>query len=500
MKKIYILLFMTLCTLCASAAVETLADGTYTGTYRMNAIFADYSQTNKTIIVTTDEGGATKTIVVKDWKSTTSSNVTSAEAVDLTIKLNVADNSCTIEAQSSGISHKTYNAEPLKIASYTNYNKSLYHPETGIIELGVKYTGAKSTAPTTFYRLYDGIDYLYLNTDNWSVWEAYPAEKANTATWNFSSSNYYWKGKSPIKNSNPKLFVRSSKVDESKKQIKIEKFNLGIDKAVSSDLIMDWDTDDNTLTLAEQYIGYQGSYVSTSNSKTYTYTTKIRGTGTISKEKMNLTLNYTATNNTSDGVAWKASVSEIVDMPSFDLAVSSAGWASMYIDYPVLVPEGATAYYASSISSSSIHLTPIEAGSVIPVKTGVIVSASEGTHKFVASAETPVEVTGNLFKGVLGEGDVSKVVIYVLSPASTPLKPVFSKYTSETLAPNKVYLFESQIPSSGKFEFVFDEPTGIETVNNTPFINNTIYNLQGMKVDNNYKGVIVVNGKKFVNK
>ena len=48
---------------------------------------------------------------------------------------------------------------------------------------------------------------------------------------------------------------------------------------------------------------------------------------------------------------------------------------------------------------------------------------------------------------------------------------------------------------------VIDEATGIENVEVvTPVKNNVIYNLSGQKVDASYKGIIIVNGKKYFNK
>lgn len=48
---------------------------------------------------------------------------------------------------------------------------------------------------------------------------------------------------------------------------------------------------------------------------------------------------------------------------------------------------------------------------------------------------------------------------------------------------------------------VIDEATGIENVEVvTPVKNNAIYNFSGQKVDASYKGIIIVNGKKFFNK
>lgn len=487
MKKIYILLFMTLCTLCASAAVETLADGIHVGTYKFEAISAlsGYTNANKNIKCSTE--GTTQTIVFENYKVP----YTGSSAINFTFKVNTSDNKVTVSSQKSGWTSSNYGEISVGARSgMTSY----YIPEIGVFALGLEYTYINASSNNSTYAY--GYDYIELVSDAWTAWEPYPSEGNNSATWNINENCIYWKDSTSVKNADVRLYIRESTTNPTVKQVKVTGYTLGIKNAKKADVIFDWNTSTGEITMVDQYINYYSTY--SKEDKTYGNCAKMKceGKGSFNPETGVFTLPMKYLKN---GTRYGA-VNETIVLPSFDLAVSSAGWASMYIDYPVLVPEGATAYYASSISSSSIHLTPIEAGSVIPVKTGVIVSASEGTHKFVASAETPVEVTNNLFGGVLTSAKVSSP-IYVLSPTSTPSRPVFSKYTSETLGANKVYLFESKIPSSGKFEFVFDEPTGIETVNNAPFISsNAIYNLQGMKVDNNYKGVIVVNGKKFVNK
>jgi len=52
-----------------------------------------------------------------------------------------------------------------------------------------------------------------------------------------------------------------------------------------------------------------------------------------------------------------------------------------------------------------------------------------------------------------------------------------------------------------KFVITRGGASGIENVEVvTPVKNNAIYNLSGQKVDASYKGIIIVNGKKFFNK
>ena len=46
--------------------------------------------------------------------------------------------------------------------------------------------------------------------------------------------------------------------------------------------------------------------------------------------------------------------------------------------------------------------------------------------------------------------------------------------------------------------YAYDVLTGIENVNNAKIANGKMFNIAGQAVSNNFKGIVVVNGKKFV--
>ena len=75
---------------------------------------------------------------------------------------------------------------------------------------------------------------------------------------------------------------------------------------------------------------------------------------------------------------------------------------------------------------------------------------------------------------------------------------------------NRAYIHIDDVPtynpSAAKSDFTldFNEPTGITSYENDNDNENlkamTVYNLNGMRVNGSYKGIVVVNGKKFINK
>lgn len=97
---------------------------------------------------------------------------------------------------------------------------------------------------------------------------------------------------------------------------------------------------------------------------------------------------------------------------------------------------------------------------------------------------------------------------YTVSPADPNLtlqdKEVFG-HLSFNVEANKSYLLfmpASQLGLYG-FQFTEDDPTNVEAITTKTQKNNakaTLYNLAGQKVDKSYKGIVIQNGRKFVNK
>ena len=134
---------------------------------------------------------------------------------------------------------------------------------------------------------------------------------------------------------------------------------------------------------------------------------------------------------------------EMVYNHSYDLTVPSQGWASMCLDYNAVVPTGATAYYVTGLVAGYARMTAIPAGKVIPANTAVIVKSSQQKVTFKSSSATPVSVSGNILRGSQTATSVSGRKCLVLSPASTPERAVFGRYTGSTLQAKKAYILEN---------------------------------------------------------
>jgi hypothetical protein len=146
----------------------------------------------------------------------------------------------------------------------------------------------------------------------------------------------------------------------------------------------------------------------------------------------------------------------------------------------------------------------------VPANTGIIIEGAEGTYKIpVASISTVFDnVSNNLLWStadaaftVPDDGSFYYGLFYSYDQQKLGLK---MQPVGETFDKGKSYLCLTQQQSKQKPEIYFDEiisgvATNIQGVNNNTWTEGQIYNLNGQRVDKNYKGVIIVNGKKVVN-
>ena len=183
-----------------------------------------------------------------------------------------------------------------------------------------------------------------------------------------------------------------------------------------------------------------------------------------------------------------------------NVEITSAGYATAYIPFAATV-EGATAYYVT-VDGDYAKLNEING--TIPANTGVVIKGDEGTATFTESAETLASVEGNLLIGTAAvEGDVydaANTTYYILSTGSNGVgfywDPASTAGEKANCAQYKAVLAVSGNGAAPRF-ISFDEATGIEAIHSVNE-NENIYNLNGVRVNGNYKGIVIINGKKVV--
>ena len=142
----------------------------------------------------------------------------------------------------------------------------------------------------------------------------------------------------------------------------------------------------------------------------------------------------------------------------------------------------------------------------VPAQTGLVIEGAEGVYKIpVAESNTFDNISGNLLQSTATqkftvtndfEGRVYGLFYsYVQEKVGFQKKPV-----NFTFGLGKSYLLLPESMAEANINEIFcDETTAIQGVVNDTWTDDKAYNLNGQRVDKNYKGIIILNGKKVVN-
>lgn len=188
---------------------------------------------------------------------------------------------------------------------------------------------------------------------------------------------------------------------------------------------------------------------------------------------------------------------------SYAKSISSAGYATFTPVQDVTIPEGIEVYTVSTINPTSVRLVKVDESS-IPAGEGVLLKGSQNTYNFCgllfpnAQAET---LDGNLLVGVLSDKTVESNSVYTLGRENTTREVGFWTFTGTIIPAGSAYLDKVQASANvARFlSFDFEEATAIENLN--PPANEKegyTYNLGGIQVDDQYKGIVVKGNKKFM--
>ena len=197
------------------------------------------------------------------------------------------------------------------------------------------------------------------------------------------------------------------------------------------------------------------------------------------------------------------------------LAISSVGYATMYYsDRSLKVPTGVTAKTYKVESGKLTESKTYSAGDIIPKDEAVVLKGAKGEYKFIATTTDALKDADNQLKGT----DEAKMTIggnyyYALQASSKDGKhgPGFYWMDSEGTNPflngaHKAYLaldkkFSDAQEGGAKSFYLFEETTGICNAQaDGDTVKEQHYNLSGQRVGSCYKGIVIVNGKKFMKK
>lgn len=185
-----------------------------------------------------------------------------------------------------------------------------------------------------------------------------------------------------------------------------------------------------------------------------------------------------------------------IEVPTYDVEISSAGYATFCLPYDATVPSGLTAYTATD-NDESVKLTAIESGKIAAGE-GVVLKGDEGTYTFVAAEGSVSATEGNQMVGVTEDTPLTSADnAYMLTRKKDDGSIAFRLLATDyTLGANKAYL-KLENNARNLISVVWDDnATGIYDLSEKEEAENgAIYNLAGQKLMRTQKGINIINGK-----
>lgn len=173
----------------------------------------------------------------------------------------------------------------------------------------------------------------------------------------------------------------------------------------------------------------------------------------------------------------------------------------------VAVDNGALKLSALSAVEATIGSNTMK-GCFVPANTGVLVNAANSTISYYeVNGKTVNALSGNMLRPASEEMSGDNY-FYKLAYDDAVQKTALGFYwgaddgKSFGAKIGGAYLAVPKASAQAKRVFILDDnATGINAINNNKVrANNIYYNLSGQRVDASYKGVVIVNGKKLINK
>lgn len=210
---------------------------------------------------------------------------------------------------------------------------------------------------------------------------------------------------------------------------------------------------------------------------------------------------------------------EVTYIPFPKVPVSNFKYATYYNSAKYVMPEGLTGMIMEESDGVYSVKTIYEAGDVVPVNTALLLNGNEGTYTFIGTSDPPTSdkskyvAEHNLLRGTLEKatttGGGASAKYYKLANGENGLGWYYGSAdnttgTAFTIGANKCYLVvDDDAGAEAAPRFIGlegDDETAIKSISTTPNKNDAIYNMAGQRVGNDYKGIVIKNGNKYLNK
>lgn len=179
------------------------------------------------------------------------------------------------------------------------------------------------------------------------------------------------------------------------------------------------------------------------------------------------------------------------------LTTSAGGYATYSADYAVNYSELGLTAYTLTVDETNKTVTAKAFTGVVPAGGAVLVKGDASKAYTLTPATTEGDAT---FATALQTG-ATKADGTQYGFTSKSGTPAFAQVVSGQEIPAKKGYIVLNGASAAKYSICFDdEATGIQTIEAASAANAAMYNLAGQRVDKAYKGIVIVNGKKYLNK
>lgn len=192
---------------------------------------------------------------------------------------------------------------------------------------------------------------------------------------------------------------------------------------------------------------------------------------------------------------WEQSAIDVINTET--LTTSAGGYATYSADYAVNYSELGLTAYTLTVDETNKTVTAKAFTGVVPAGKAVLVKGTPSKAYTLTPATTEGDDT---FATDLKTGaTTANGTQYGFTSKSGT--PAFAQVVSGQNIPAKKGYIVLSGASAAKYSICFgDEATGIHTIEAASAANGAMYNLAGQRVDKAYKGIVIVNGKKYLNK
>lgn len=194
---------------------------------------------------------------------------------------------------------------------------------------------------------------------------------------------------------------------------------------------------------------------------------------------------------------WEQSAISPITVES--LTPAASGYATYAADYAVNYSEQGLTAYAVKVATDKSKVSATPFTGVVPAGKAVLVKGTAGQEYTLTPATTAADETFDTDL-LASDGTVTADGAQHFAFGTKNEESGFKLVKSGVVIPaKKGYLLISN--AGAKEFFAFEgETTGISTVETAPATDGNVYNMAGQRVSKNYKGLVIVGGKKYLNK